>query len=53
MDVPVVVKESVHTSMFQINMQRLRFFEKLYSSVSPDLIAFCPGGSPTSIFAVV
>ena len=34
-------------------MQRLRFFEKLHLSVQIDLIAFCPGGSHTSIFAVI
>ena len=49
---PVVVK-GVHTPIFEKNMQRLRFFEKLHLSVPTELIAFCPGGSHTSIFAVV
>ena len=51
--VPVVVKEGAHTPIFENNMQWLRFFEKLQLSVPTDLIAFCPGGSHISIFAVV
>ena len=53
LDVPVVVKEDVHTPIFENNMQRLRFFEKLHLSVPIDLTAFYPGGSHTSIFALV
>ena len=53
LNVPVVVKECVHTPIFQNNTQRLRFFEKLHLSVPTDLIAFCSGGSHTSIFALV
>ena len=37
--VPVVVKEGVHTPIFENNMQWLRFFEKLQLSVPTDLIA--------------
>ena len=48
-----VAKEGVHTPIFRINMQRLRFLEKLHLSVPTDLIAYCPGGSHTSTFAVV
>ena len=49
----VVVNKGVHIPIFQNNMQRLRFFEKLHLSVLTYLIAFSPGGSYTSIFAVV
>ena len=48
LDVSVVVKEVVHTPIFEKNMQRLRFFENFYLSVPSDLIAFFPGGSHTS-----
>ena len=34
-------------------MQSLRFFEKLRLTVPADLIAFCPGDSHTSTFAVL
>ena len=53
MNVRVVVKEGVHTVIFENNMQRPRFFERFHLSVQTDLVAFCPGGSETSIFAVV
>ena len=51
--VPAVVKRGVHTPIFESNMQRLRFFEKLHLSVPNDLIAFYPGDSHISIFVVV
>ena len=50
--VPVVVK-GVHSPIFENNMQRLRFFEKLHLSFPTDLMAFCPDGLHASIFAVV
>ena len=48
--VPVVVKEGAHTQIFKSKMQRLGFFEKLHLSILNNLIAFCSGGSYTSIF---
>ena len=53
LSVPVILKKGVQTLIFENNMQRPRFFEKLHLSVPTDLIAFCPGGSHTSIFAVI
>ena len=43
--VPVVVKEDVHTLIFENNMQRLTFFTELHVSVPTD--------SHTSIFSGV
>ena len=40
LNVPVVVKECVHTPIFENNTQRLRFFEKLHLSVPTDLTHF-------------
>ena len=51
--VPAVVNKGVHTPIFENNMQMVRFFEKLHLSAPTDLIAFFPGVSHTSIFAVV
>ena len=53
MGAPVVVKEGVHTLIFESNMQRLRYFGKLHLSVPTDLNAFCAGGSHTLTLAVV
>ena len=50
---PVVVKEGVHTLIFESNMQRLRYFGKLHLSVPTDLNTFCAGGSHTLTLAVV
>ena len=51
--VPVVVKEGVHTLIFESNIQRLRYFGKLHLSVPTDLNAFCAAGSHALTFAVV
>ena len=51
--IPVVTSKSVNTLIFESNMQKLRFFEKVNSLVSTDPISFCPGGSHTSIFDMV
>ena len=53
MGAPVVVKEGVHTLIFESNMQRLRYFGKLHLSVPTDLNTFCAGGSHTLTLAVV
>ena len=47
------MKKDVHIPIFENNMQRLRFFEKLHLSVPTDLVLFCLGGSHISVFAVV
>ena len=50
---PVILLEQEHTPYFDNSKQRLRFYEDLHLSVPVDLFTFCPGGSRTSVFAVV
>ena len=50
---PIIFTENEHTVPFENNMQRLRYFENINLTVPIDIVRFCPGGSHTTIVALV